>query len=211
MLDGDTIYLYLEMQQHHHHHHHNHNHHRHCHCHQQQQQQQQQPPPLFAFFRRAVFFLIAFLSSPRREAHDPVKHFFCFYYDPVDRGGFVIAFFEFPLPRERRLSIRKKGKKSTGKKESAPEKNPRGFRTPLDPCRKTSKNAHQKNIKKKGLGPWLGCGSPDLGVRIERRANSPVQCKREVILLEAQIADLPRNNPHHGGGGRVSRTPSSVS
>ena len=22
-------------------------------------------------------------------------------------------------------------------------------------------------------------------------------------MLEAQIADLPRNNPHHGGGGRV--------
>jgi hypothetical protein len=27
--------------------------------------------------------------------------------------------------------------------------------------------------------------------------------KRQVILLEAQIADLPRNNPHHGEGGRV--------
>jgi hypothetical protein len=30
-----------------------------------------------------------------------------------------------------------------------------------------------------------------------------VHWKREIIELEAQIADLPRNNAHHGGGGRV--------
>jgi hypothetical protein len=33
--------------------------------------------------------------------------------------------------------------------------------------------------------------------------SSRVQCKRQVILLEAQIADLPRDNPNDGEGGRV--------
>ena len=41
-----------------------------------------------------------------------------------------------------------------------------------------------------------------LGIR-SRQANNAVAQKRQVILLEAQIADLPRNNPHDGEGGRV--------
>jgi hypothetical protein len=38
---------------------------------------------------------------------------------------------------------------------------------------------------------------------LKRQANNAVAQKRQVILLEAQIADLPRNNPHDGEGGRV--------
>ena len=45
--------------------------------------------------------------------------------------------------------------------------------------------------------------STGLAGALKRQANNAVQCKREVILLEAQIADLPRNKPHHGEGGRV--------
>jgi hypothetical protein len=50
--------------------------------------------------------------------------------------------------------------------------------------------------------------STGLAGALKRQANNAVQCKREVILLEAQIADLPRNNPHHGGGVGELRTPS---
>jgi hypothetical protein len=46
--------------------------------------------------------------------------------------------------------------------------------------------------------------STGLAGALKRHANNAVHWKREIILLEAQIADLPRNNPHHdSGGGRV--------
>jgi hypothetical protein len=47
--------------------------------------------------------------------------------------------------------------------------------------------------------------STGLAGALKRQANNAVQSKRDtvIILLEAQIADLPRNNPHHGGAGRV--------
>ena len=45
--------------------------------------------------------------------------------------------------------------------------------------------------------------STGLAGALKRQANNAVAQKRQVILLEAQIADLPRNRPHHGEGGRV--------
>ena len=45
--------------------------------------------------------------------------------------------------------------------------------------------------------------STGLAGALKRQANNAVQSKRDIVLLEAQIADLPRNNPHHGGAGRV--------
>ena len=45
--------------------------------------------------------------------------------------------------------------------------------------------------------------STGLAGALKRQANNAVQYKREVILLKAQIADLPPNTPHHGGAGRV--------
>ena len=45
--------------------------------------------------------------------------------------------------------------------------------------------------------------STGLAGALKRQANNAVAQKRQVILLEAQIADLPRNNPYHGGAGRV--------
>ena len=45
--------------------------------------------------------------------------------------------------------------------------------------------------------------STGLAGALKRQANNAVAQKRQVILLEAQIADLPRNKPHHGEGGRV--------
>jgi hypothetical protein len=45
--------------------------------------------------------------------------------------------------------------------------------------------------------------STGLAGALKRHANNAVHWKREIILLEAQIADLPRNNPHHGGGGKA--------
>jgi hypothetical protein len=47
--------------------------------------------------------------------------------------------------------------------------------------------------------------STGLAGALKRQANNAVQCKREVILLEAQIADLPQIIPTTAavGGGRV--------
>jgi hypothetical protein len=51
--------------------------------------------------------------------------------------------------------------------------------------------------------------STGLAGAIKRRANNAVHWKREIIELEAHIADLdlPRNNPRHGGSGRVKKNP----
>ena len=88
----------------------------------------------------------------------------------------------------------------------------------------STKSAKKRAVKKKQPCKWdemteKGYMSPQIKYRrtfagkrvsstglagaLKRQANNAVAQKRQVILLEAQIADLPRNKPHDGEGGRV--------
>jgi hypothetical protein len=65
----------------------------------------------------------------------------------------------------------------------------KGYRSPL---KETQRTFGGNRVTSTGLAGAL-----------KRQTDNAVAQKRQVILLEAQIADLPRNNPHDGEGGRV--------
>jgi len=96
-------------------------------------------------------------------------------------------------------------KKPAAKKLTAKKKKPCKWDETMEKGYRSLKKEDQRTHGGKRVS------STGLAGAIKRHANNAVHWKREIIELEAQIADLPRNNPHHGGGGRVSRTPSSVS
>ena len=85
----------------------------------------------------------------------------------------------------------------SAKKPAAKKKRPSKWDETMDKGYRSPEKQYQRTFAGKRVT------STGLAGALKRQANNAVQYKREVILLKAQIADLPPNTPHHGGAGRV--------
>jgi hypothetical protein len=93
-------------------------------------------------------------------------------------------------------------KKSAAKKPAAKKKKPCKWDETMEKGYRSPKKEDQR------IHGGRRVTSTGLAGAIKRHANNSLQCKREVIELEAQIADLPRNIPHHGWRRWASQEPS---